>query len=822
MLPPKKGRRSLVPGEVMVPTPILTRARNNCWEEKVPIVAHPELQVEDLGRVKRRRTRYNIHEGHGQFQLSEALRDLREKMSAARFTTYEGIYNGLEALLRATTPDKSEVKRKGARSLFSMALRAVPKYIAQQEGLLETYMEKTSSKSAIPTREISSEIYDELEAYGSSGYGWKQLKVIVRAHGVQVITDAIRSGLLDVEFSGCLITLCMQISAMDEAQSLFSALLSSTQFSPPRTIYDKPNRILPMLWKFTEHSGNPSFQYRELANLISVGLLPLEWLATKEFGPVWTRVIQSLSPNAENLEALLFLDMLLPLLSSAVGEEHVAESFASNSTLSEAGTNTFSSLLTTLASIMILNKEREGLARDNDAVQESVHINRLFRSCIIQDQKALGTSSSLPMLAEVIAQSETTAIVRKPFSYDALAKQLRQGRGTHSQVYSQAVLFLCHVARCCGRGALNSGLEYLQKAHSLLGACASDLTSIFKSLIVDSAFAFAEQIPNREHLDYAADMDIKFGVRRFGPGSSVHSDISAGEESESRAGFRWEEGISEWVTATPMIVKKISVIISAKEDSECENPYRPPPSLRWKTGKNSLPPSRAGSPQEDIMDQTVDFQDISPERGATAVEDSQSELNDVASSSPTNSDDELGPDSPRLDCSFISNVSTSTEGSFTEASFISTSSSVSSISTRSVGARKTIDRAPRFNRELLCNSQDWQLFEESSLCSTSSTSSNQGTESTESRQHIDRAPRFGRKALRSSQAWQLFDESDDELSLLSVSSQGDQVLQDITDTPFANGRRSLHTCQEKYRSVPLKPAKRRILDVSDSEDELGM
>ena len=100
-------------------------------------------------------------EAHG--ELAESLRDIRQKTTAARYTTYEGIYNGLEALLRATTPVKLETKRrKGARSLFSTSLRAVPRYIIQQEALLQAHMEETGSKSAIESRDISMEIYDQL------------------------------------------------------------------------------------------------------------------------------------------------------------------------------------------------------------------------------------------------------------------------------------------------------------------------------------------------------------------------------------------------------------------------------------------------------------------------------------------------------------------------------------------------------------------------------------------------------------------------------------------------------------------------------------
>jgi hypothetical protein len=157
-----KGRRSLIPGEISIPTPILARARGENMES-IPAVAVHDFHEPENRRNKRSRARYMTDDAEAHCELAESLRDIRQKTTAARYTTYEGIYNGLEALLRATTPVKLETKRrKGARSLFSTSLRAVPRYIIQQEALLQAHMEETGSKSAIEGRDISMEIYDEL------------------------------------------------------------------------------------------------------------------------------------------------------------------------------------------------------------------------------------------------------------------------------------------------------------------------------------------------------------------------------------------------------------------------------------------------------------------------------------------------------------------------------------------------------------------------------------------------------------------------------------------------------------------------------------
>ena len=811
MLPPKKGRRSMVPGEVVIPTPILARARSDCWEEGEPIATDEVLEGQLVGKNKRRRTRYAENERQGQFQLSSTLSDMRERTSATRFTTYEGIYNGLEALLKATAPENHEVKRKGARSLFSIALRAVPKYVKQQEDLMRSYMEETSSKTAIASRDVSTETYDELEAYGSFGNGWKHLRLVVRSHGIQVITDAIRTGLLEADLCGCLVTLCLQSSAMDEAHTLFSALLSSAEFSPARTLYDKPNRLVSMLWKFTEHIDDCSFQYRELSNLFAVELLPLQWLATREFAHIWTKMIQSLSPTTWNTEALVFLDTLLPLLSVAVGQGQDKEKFSTNASICEAGSNTFSSLLTTLTSIIILSKEKDSVYAADSSPSNSndlLHISRLFRSCIIQHQAISGASAPLPMLAEVIARFNTSIVDQVPVSVDLLAEQLRQRGGNASNFYAQAVLFICQTARCCGRGALNSGFQYLQSIHRLLEACATDTNTIFRSLVVDSAFAFAEQVPDRMHLDYATNLDDKLCVRRFHSASGIH-DLSAEERNSSSFGFRWEEGIGEWVTATPLVARKIAVVILSKADGGCDASHRSLQNLRSKPEQIRLSTS------------TTNYQLSSPLRDYTSAAEVfvEDDMEDVHHGGTPWSEDELGSDFCLLESSFVSNLSTSTEASLEEISFSSSMSSVSSLSAESVGLRSRVVKAQKLNSRTFHSCEDLDLPKDSAL----SVTSYHNLESPEKRL-VGRAPRLGRKALRSSQTWHLFDEgSDDELSILSIASQGEQALHTVTDNSITSTRR-LRRCHKRVPlpSVPRKSAKRRIIDVNDSEDELCM
>jgi hypothetical protein len=128
---------------------------------------------------------------------------------------------------------------------------------------------------------------------------------------------------------------------------------------------------------------------------------------------------------------------------------------------------------------------------------------------------------------------------------------------------------------------------------------------------------------------------------------------------------------------------------------------------------------------------------------------------------------------------------------------------------------QAVDRPAELDTKLYCYTRDTSLFGGDSTSSASGWVASECSESEVQRDYIDRAPRLGRRALRSSQTWQIFeDESDDELSFLSVSSHGDQVLQEITK-PTVSNTRGL-----RKANPPPKPKRSFSVSLSDSEDEL--
>jgi hypothetical protein len=774
--PSVKDIRRLIPGDISVPTPILNRARRGLVGSQYTASVLDHQDIQPLDNKGKKRLKAKDRDAH--FQLSETMREIRRNTPSTRYATYEGIYYGLEALLKVTASDGPEVKRLGPRSLQSMCLGAVPRYIAQEEALLLVQLEETGGKSAINRRDVSTEIYDDLEAFGSMGRGWKPLRTIVRSHGIQVICEAMQDGLLDVEFCGILITLCVNMSATREAEILLSALLSVGIFPEPKTVFtrfddDIATRPLSIFWNFVEHRSCFSYQYRQLATMIADGLLPIGWLATKEFVTFWTRTIQEISPDSTNPDAINFLNTVLPMLAaygdSAGRTGRVSETVEAG--LLEAVKQAFSSLLTTLSAIVILSKENMVPIEETKASSSSyMEVVTLLQSCLIQWKLCRGSNITGTLLAFAILVVESS--YGDPARFDAdlvdlLLENLRQtNRSTRlSAALDGLVVFVCSIARCCGRGASNSGFEYLQHLHMLLEGFGDNKGpgdgQIVQEIIVDSAFAFAQQAPGRKHLEYAARMEAKFHVVKR---ESMLASPVGSSTGRNSVGFRWEEGISEWVAATPAMscLKSHKATEYSMDETECDTPSCP--SAYRQLPKDSVPIILKARPTDSAgLDSTDQYRNMrlpsSPGHGSAQTYDSYDAEDDFITTSPRSKTDS-GTDHCESDDELLP----------------------SSLQSQTLHANDSFS---------------------STALSWASASSNKSI----CRRYVDRAPRLSRRILRDSLQCQLFDERDDELSSFPTSSQSNMALRDITNLVGANANANANAstmCRGKRSSERLK------------------
>ena len=844
--PAWKESRSFIPLEILAPTPILNRARGDIVNTSSSAPPPVEIGRQDHRPNKRTKPK----DSQSTFQLSETLRDFRKQIPASRYTVYEGIYNGLETLLKATVAEEPPKRRSGSKSLLALCLETVPRYIAEEEELFAAHTEETGSKSALDSRDISTEIYDDLEYFGSIGKGWRHLRVIVRSHGIQVISDAIRAGSLDGEFVGILITLCIHTKAIKEAETLLSSLLSSTVIPGPKSVFTRfadepPARSLSMLWKFVEMTGTSSFQFRQLSDMVSGGLVPVSWLATRELASVWTSAIQALSLGWDDTDALIFMDTVLPLLAQSRWLTSTEGFGTEGSVMLDATRHTFSSLLTTLSSIVILSRDTAKQTQSHiksPAATEYGHLVALIRSCLVQWE--LSSTSSIEGTLLVVANLFTQEVGHNTLAevnlvdVDALLNHLcKMGRSsTILPSHHEVVTFICSVARCCGRGASSSGFEHLEKLHQILEELVLDQESeggnILREIISDSALAFAQEVPDRKHLDYAAKMEGKVHRIETKPNQSHTPRHSL---NSSHIGYRWEDGISEWVSATPGISAgkfAQSTTFSRADQSSHETPFHRP--VRRRLDKKGLLHTRAGMLRSESGASTYRDDSILT---SPAIVSSASEIDEVSEEDTgsiisleadavghyASEDDLVDGTSPGIvSPNTIDSSGEELASDSAEEDEPNNEDSMDELQPSSPQSNSSDDSEPS---QAPSPQREDSLADTSFTSVTSSAISYQGTEPRNRRRYIDRVPRLSRRVLRRSLQWQLFDDSDDELSFItSVSSESDSVLQDITNkvanSTSTSTRRPFRTTKPatKAKSVGRVGMDNSLL--GESEDEL--
>jgi hypothetical protein len=529
----------------------------------------------------------------------------------------------------------------------------------------------------------------------------------------------------------------------------------------------------------------------------------------------------------------MFLNTVLPLLAQSgdLSREEASSTIARNDVMFDATMQTFSSLLTTLSSIMMLSKDSGKQAQSPNrrgATTRYEHFGTLIRSCLAQWElsHAFNIQGTLLVTTNLIVH---TVSHRNPGSaadlVDILLNHLRQtdrSAGILSS-YHELVTFICSVARCCGRGSSNSGFEHLEALHQILESLASDRESdggnILREIIADSALAFSQEIPDRKHLDYAATLEARVHRMETKPRVSLTPGHNL---DKSRVGFRWEEGISEWVTATPSMnttKSRDSARFSGFDQSKCGTPLQPP--LRRKVDKATPLHMRAciSRASESMRSSNIISQLVvsSPVRNS-----STSGLDrDSGDECGSPKDDHLDYDDSEDDLVDENHLEIDSPNGFDASGDELATNSVESPDEDEDSEVELQPSSPQSDSSIdLEQSQTSSSQSEGSLADESFTSATSGETSRDpgsGRRYISRVPRLSRRVLRRSLQWQLFDESDDELSFISLSSEGESILQEVANIgPGIRRLRQKKGAAKQHKSFGVFGDS----VLGDSEDEL--
>ena len=562
----------------------------------------------------------------------------------------EGICKALEALLRATTGEKTR-DNGGCRSLYSVCLRQIPNYIAEEQRLTED----EDSENDI---DIASEVYTDLEAFGSaSDGGYESLREVVRAHGLSLVREAIQEGLVEFSLSNHILSLCLGLAAYDEAECVIESMITwvktrplpskrNTGFCaglshpvtqwvtphPPHAalLTDEASWVVGALRYFVSQSGRHGFMYRQLAAMLEKRILSIHWMSSKAMIECWNGVIRSITQQDDHAQsAALLLQMAMSWsykrrISKAKANPHVHDlrlracettnvrpslrSYKSGQTAEtvvesrpsrsgEAGAqpddkdkalqSTFSNILTVLSTINILRSPP--LALDPNC-PDPLSV-ALLRDMALEIRQALELASissytncscSVPaeQLHLPLLSAGLVSVVSRSAGTDISPSEVLDLATLASLPFSKELVcdsgsFLCEVARCCDEAQSGVGFRFVQ-------AMVQDLISIAVSSSYDkptrrfcsdlahaAAFAFSEDTGQPKHLDWALDVEGSITRTTDDSPKVVLDRTPARAVMRAKCGYKWEDGICEWIAKTPALALQRPTTID--RNSACGN-----------------------------------------------------------------------------------------------------------------------------------------------------------------------------------------------------------------------------------------------------------
>ncbi len=487
-------------------------------------------------------------ESPSSYKLRRTLRIYTGVMRPAQKDLVEGLYCSFRALLRSTQEPVIQHSRPRP-SLFSACLRAVPGRIELEEKWeSESAGSQARPKSAMEQRDISSEVYTELERSTFGGRNREHLRVVVRAHGTAIVADAIKDGLVSSEIAGAMVEMCIQLKAPAEAEVLLLSLLLRM---PKLELDDQPAcwsktlelSSLVILENFLEKPLYTSAYFRILLGGFQSGRLSVQWLATKHFQRMW-RFLADM-PKTVCPDTVKFLHAIILLLAEAVATYslHVAGADYHHKRLY----NLWAYQVSKVACMMHhneLGKTRWYGVNPDFALRlwtvqlfklagSSSHPQHLYGMLIANFCARLPDDAATSFAARILSQLENE-IAKDPHSittrFVEFLKQFKNASGTQSSA-----------DRYSFQRQLKNMCSFVE---SSLASQLYKTTRVLRKVLVDSAYHLAEVEPIPENFEFAQALAEKYQSR-------MGSTPRARPSIQPLSTRRWEHGIEEWVPVTP-------------------------------------------------------------------------------------------------------------------------------------------------------------------------------------------------------------------------------------------------------------------------------
>ena len=376
---------------------------------------------------------------------------------------------------------------------------------------------------------------------------------------------------------------------------------------------DEASHIVGTLKYYVLKTGRHGFMYRQTAAMLDAGVLPVEWISSKTMIECWNGVIRSVTQQDDHAQsAALLLQIAVsksyrriltakastqvhglrlracehttagPTLRSyksgqavktAVESEPIGsvEAAAGLEDTNKALQSTFSNILTVLSAINVLRSSKSGLdspfpdflsiAILQDMALEIHQALELAKvtSCANRRWSVPAEPLRLPLLSAGLVSFLYKIVGAELFPNGVRDLVTLASLPSSNESLGNAGSFLREIAHCCDEAGSGDGFRFIQ-------IMVQNLSSIADSNMYDTptrrlcsgiahaaAFAFSDSTGQPKHLNWA--LDVEYAITRpFDHSPKIVVDKTpARAVMRNKCGYKWEEGICEWIAKTPSL-----------------------------------------------------------------------------------------------------------------------------------------------------------------------------------------------------------------------------------------------------------------------------
>ncbi|KAH8880739.1 hypothetical protein GQ53DRAFT_754861 [Thozetella sp. PMI_491] len=513
---------------------------------------------------------------------------LRRLVGLDLYRNYESILRDLDSILRATTED-GDAAEPAPKSLLGLCLRKIPDAIAHQEAFEEQEAEENRAKTFLDQSHVSSSFYSMIESRLSvaDGTGYTPLKTVVRAHALRSISQINAMGIpFGTDFCCVAISLCRTYRVpLRELEGLVTSITDARMPNPTAVDSDvfKLDTMRPFLLPRYSGHGYRALTHRVLSRVLANDNLPLEWIWTSRFTRIWERAMEAFSQEDSCTDVMGLVASTVALVGNhkaVEGPEQppLCRRRSSRMASLEPGDVLFP-LLTRLAAAVVHSRGSGVPLTTQQTVLARRRVRRVLDACLSETQRGhkhirkqlttylLALAGILSSHTWALAGDDNLAVVEDEFldpRWIAIVnntwRDLGRDEFRHNLYYDKTKMLVSELAELSGcptHSRMEHLMHYCDQVDQLR---VSDL----EHLRFDAAF-------------YLANRTMKFHDRSFA------ERLTKENGNVSLASWRWDDGISEWVTKTPVVPTQARTT-SADNQAVLADPPSPSPQVEdWGT-----------------------------------------------------------------------------------------------------------------------------------------------------------------------------------------------------------------------------------------------